>query len=220
MLTRLSPLSALASSAVVSGWLSYLPAFAAPAGITIKFTPPLATAKTIQVTEIISQTKNTYKPGPLHQVVTATVRIKRPNKFRVEWRENSPSHPVTYSVSNGKTLVGYNIKVFLSQPAAHVEWPYEIRTLLSNMPGPVSAMPAVKNGKNVLVAVFPFSSPQGYAEFWFDPKTHLLVRHMIFSEWQGRTGEIMCTEYAGWILNKPLSPAVFRIPDAVLKNRH
>lgn len=210
MVIRLSQLSMVVLSVGVSAWLSGPHALAAPGGTAINFTPPLATAKTIQVTEVVWEAQNGSTPGPLRRTGTMTLRIERPDKFRVEWKEISPSRPGAYYVSDGKTLIGYDGKRLRSQPTARAQWPFPMMGLLNNMPGPVSAVPAVRDGKQVLLAVR--ASPPGRNEFWFDPKTHLLVRVMMFLTWQGKTSEVMRTEYTGWVLNKPLSSAVFRAP--------
>ncbi|MGI4792173.1 MAG: LolA family protein [Janthinobacterium lividum] len=189
-----------------------LPCFAAPTGTTINFTPPLASAKTIQVTEVVWEAQNGPTPGPLQKGGTITFHIQRPDKFRVEWKESNPSKLMSYYVSDGKTLVGYDGKQVRSQPTARAEWPFPMMGLLNNAPGPVSAVPAVRSGKQVLLAIRP--SPSGRQEFWFDPKTHLLVQDTMFLTWQGKTTEVMRTEYSGWALNKPLSPSVFRAPSA------
>ena len=195
------------SSAVVSAWL---PGLAAPDVAAINFAPPLARAKTIQVTEIVWEAQNGPTPGPLQKGGTITFRIERPDRFRVEWKDSDASQVTSYSISDGKTMAGYDGKRVRSQPAARAEWPLPMMGLLNNAPGPVAAVPAVRGGRRILLAVR--ASPSGRQEFWFDPATHLLMRDMMFLTWQGKTREVMRTEYTGWILDKPLSPAVFRIP--------
>ena len=207
MVVRLLALSMIISSAVASAWL---PCCAAPAGATIHFTPPLTSAKTIQVTEVVWEAQNGSTPGPLQKGGTMTFRVERPNKFRVEMKEGTPSKIGSYEISDGKTMVGYDGTQVRSQLTARAEWPLPLMGLLNNAPGPVSAVPAVRGGKQVLLTVQP--SPSGRQEFWFDPRTHLLIRHMMFVTWQGKTSEVMRTEYTGWMLNKPLPPAVFRAP--------
>lgn len=197
------------ASTVVPAWL---PCFAAPTGATINFTPPLASAKTIQVKEVVWEAQNGPTPGPLKKGGIMTFHIQRPDKFRVEWKESNPSKPMSYFVSDGKTMVGYGGRQLSSQPTARAGWPLPIMGLLNNAPGPVSAVAAVRGGKQVLLAIR--SLPSGRQEYWFDPKTHLLVQDMMFLTWQGKTTEVMRTEYSGWVLNKPLSPAVFRAPSA------
>lgn len=198
--------------AIISAGLPGLPTLAAPPGGTINFTPPLASAKTIQVTETVWEAQNGSTPGPLRKGGVMTFRIKRPNQFRVGWKEGNSTKPASYSVSDGKTMVGHDGKQTHSQPTASAEWPFPMMGLLNNAPGPVSAVPAVRGGRQVLLAVRP--SPAGRQEFWFDPKTHLLIRDMMFLTWQGKTSEVMRTEYTGWVLDKPLAPAVFRVPSA------
>lgn len=207
MTVRLSFLSMIVSTLVVSGWL---PSLAGPSGATINFTPPLASAKTIQVTEVVWEAQNSPTPGPLQKGGVMTFRIARPDKFRVEMKQSNPSEPVSYYISDGKTMVGYDGRQVRTQPTARAEWPFPLMGLLNNAPGPVAAIPAVRGGKQVLLAVR--ASPSGRQEFWFDPKTHLLLRDMMFLTWQGKTNEVMCTEYRGWVLNRPLAPAVFRVP--------
>ena len=207
MVYRSSFFSALAASAVVSAWL---PCSAAPSGATINFTPPLANAKTIQVTEVDWEAQNGPTPGPLQKGGTMTFQIQRPDKFRVEWKESKPSKPMSYDISDGETMVSYDGKQVRSQATARAEWPFPMMGLLNNAPGPVSAVPAVRDGKQVLLVIRP--SPSGRQEFWFDPKTHLLILEKMFLTWQGNTTEVMRTEYSGWILNKPLSSAIFRAP--------
>ena len=203
---RLSFLSTLISTAIVS---SCLPSLAAPTEATLHFTPPLVSAKTIQVTEVVWEARNGPTPGPLQKGGTLTFRIERPDKFRVEWKESDPLKPMSYSLSDGKTMLNYDGQKTRSQPTARAEWPFPMMGLLNNAPGPVSATHAVRGGRQVLLAVRP--SPFGRQEFWFDPKTHLLIRDMMFMIWQGKTSEVMRTEYTGWILNKPIATAVFRV---------
>ena len=78
----------IALSIGVTTWMPGMQALAAPAVATINFTPPLATAKTIQVTEVVWEAKDGPTPGPLHQTVTLTFRVERPDKFRVEMKES------------------------------------------------------------------------------------------------------------------------------------
>lgn len=217
MILRFSRFSMIVSGAVVSAYLAGLPILAAPAGATVNFTPPLATAKTIQVTEVVWEAQNGPTPGPLQKSGTMIFRIERPDKFRVEMKQSKPGQPVPYYVSDGKTMVGFDGKQVRSQPTARADWPFPMMGLLNNAPGPVSAVSAVRGGKQVLLAVRP--SPSGREEFWFNPKTHLLTQYMMFLTWQGKTSEVMRTEYTGWVLNKPLSPAVFRAPSASTKHR-
>jgi outer membrane lipoprotein-sorting protein len=207
MVVRFFRLSMILSSVVVSAWL---PSDAAPTGGTINFTPPLTSAKTIQVTETVWEAQNGSTPGPLQKGGIITFRIERPDRFRVEMKPSSPGQPTSYYISDGKTMVGYDGKQVRSQAAARAEWPFPMMGLLNNAPGPVSAVRAIRGGKQVLLAVRP--SPSARQEFWFDPETHLLIRDMMFLTWQGKTSEVMRTEYTGWALNKPLSPAVFRAP--------
>ena len=199
-----------ALSIVILTSLASIPVLAAPTGAAINFTPPLAAAKTIQVTEIVWEAQNGPTPGPLQKGGTMTFRIERPDKFRVEWKNSKPGQPMSYYISDGQTMVGYDGKQRRSQPTARAEWPFPMMGLLNNSPGPVSAIPAVRNGKKILLAVK--AGGPARTEFWFDPKTHLLVRDMMFMTWQGKTSEVMRTEYTGWILNKPLLPVVFRAP--------
>jgi outer membrane lipoprotein-sorting protein len=203
-------LSVTVASAVVSACLFGISALAAPTGTAVNFTPPLAAARTIQVTEIVWEAQNGPTPGPLQKGGTMNFRIERPDKFRVEMKASRPGQPVSYDISDGKTMVGYDGKRVRSQPTARAEWPFPMVGLLNNSPGPVSAVSAVRDGKPILLAVRASSS--GREEFWFDPKTHLLIRSMMFLTWQGKTTEVMRTDYTNWILNKPLSSAVFRVP--------
>ena len=199
---------AAASSLIVSASFSCL---AAPAG-GINFTPPLATAKTIQVTETVWEAGNGSAPGPLQKGGVMTFCIVRPDKFRVKMTAGDSAKLSSFYVSDGQTLTGYDGRQTRSQPAQRAEWPFPVMGLLNNAPGPVSAVPAVRDGRRVLVAVS--RQGPGRQECWFDPKTHLLLRDMMFITWQGKTTETMRTEYSGWILNKPLSPALFRMPPA------
>ncbi len=82
--------------------------------------------------------------------------------------------------------------------------------LLNNIPGPVSALPVVRDGKKILLARRVLG--EIHDEFWFDPKTHLLTRSVAFITWQGKTSEFTRTDYTGWVLNRPLPPSVFRLP--------
>lgn len=183
---------------------------AAPSAGAITFTPPLAAAKTIQVTEIVWEAQNGPVPGPLRQAGTMTFRIERPAKFWVEWKDIHSPKLASYTISDGKTMVSSDGKKSQSQPTARAEWPFPMMGLLNNAPGPVSAVPAIRNGQKVLLAIR--TSPPGRQDFWFDPKTHLLMRDMMFMTWQGKTSEVMRTEYVGWKLNKSIAPAVFRVP--------
>ena len=212
-------LTLIVVGALAPAWLSGRRTLAAPVGTTMNFTPPLAAAKTIQVTEVVWEAKNGPTPGPLHQSVTMTFRIQRPDKFRVEMEESTLTKPTSYFISDGQTMVCYDGKRLDldSQPTAHAEWPFPVMGLLNNAPGPVSAVPAIRDGKRVLLVVR--SSPSDGHEFWFDPKTHLLIRDMMFLTWQGKTSEVTRTEYTGWVLNKPLSPAVFRVPSSNMGHR-
>ena len=173
-------------------------------------TPPLATAKTIQVTEIVWEAQNGSTPGPLRRAGTMTFRVERPDRFRVDWKESDPSKPMSSYVSDGKTMISSDGKQSHSQPTAHAEWPFPLVGLLNNSPGSVSTVPTVRGGRQVLLAER--ASASGRAEFWFDPKTHLLIRYTMFLTWQGKTTAVMRTDYQGWVLNKPLSPTVFRLP--------
>lgn len=198
-------LSAAAFSIVVS---ASVPCLAAPAG-RINFTPPLASAKTIQVTETVWEAQNGATPGPLRKVGVMTFCIVRPDKFRVEMKSGSPAKVTSSFISDGKTLVGYDGGQTRSQPAQRAEWPFPVMGLLNNAPGPVSATPAVRDGRQVLLVAR--ALPTARQERWFDPKTHLLLRDMMFLTWKGKTTEVMRTEYGDWALNKPLPPATFQV---------
>ncbi len=198
---------AAASSMIVSASFSCL---AAPAG-GMSFTPLLASAKTIQVTETVWELQNRSAPSPLRKAGVITFCIARPDKFRVEMKSSSPAKVTDFTVSDGTTIAGYSGDgPTRTQPAQRAEWPFSVMGLLNNAPGPVSAVPAVRGGRRVLVAVS--RQGPGRQECWFDPKTHLLLRQMLFITWQGKTTETMRTEYSGWILNKPLAPSIFRMP--------
>ena len=207
----------IASSVAILAWLSGFQAFAAPTGGKINFTPPLATAKTIQVTEVVWEAKNGLTPGPLHQSASMTFRIQRPDKFRVEMKESTLTKPASYFISDGQTMVGYDGKQLRSQPTAHAEWPFPLMGLLNNMPGSVLAVPAVRDGKKILLAVQ--GDTAGRSEYWFDPKTHLLVRWMMFVTWQGKTIPAMRTDFSGWVLNKAVPPSVFHMPSSGAKHK-
>ena len=192
--------------------LSGLPVLAAPTAQPVTFTPPLAAAKTIQVTETVWEAKNGPTPGPLQKAGAWTYSIERPNKFRVEMIKGSPGQPASLYVSDGTTLTGREGRQVRSQPTDRAEWPFPMIGLLNNATGPVSAVPAVRDGRQVLLAVR--SSPPGRQEYWFEPKTHLLIQDRMFLTWQGKTVEMMRTEYTGWALNKPIPASVFRVPAA------
>lgn len=204
------PLPWIVSIVFLSIWLSGYQVLAAPAGTTVNFTPPLNTAKTIQVTEILWEAQDGSTPGLLHKAGTMTFCIERPNKFRVDFNESNPAKPLSYYISDGQTMVSYDGKQLLSQPTASAEWPFPMMGLLNDVPGPVSAVPAIRDGKKILLAVQANAANRN--EYWFDPKTHLLIRWGMFLTWQGKTSEVMRTNFSGWVLNKPLSPAVFRVP--------
>ena len=188
------------------------PLLAAPAPRPISLTPPLASAKTIQVTETVWEAKDGPTPGPLHKAGVWTYSIERPSKFRVEMKQILPGHPESLCVSDGTTLSGSEGGQVRSQPTDRAEWPFPMMGLLNNAPGPVSAVPTIRGGRQVLLALR--SSPPGRQEFWFDPKTHLLIQDRMFLTWQGKTTEVMRAEYTGWVLNKPIPDSVFRVPAA------
>lgn len=79
MALRLLSFSALLTAAAL---LSGRPLLAAPTPIRI--TPPLASAKTIQVTEIIWEAKGGPTPGPLQKAGVMTFSIEHPNQFPVK----------------------------------------------------------------------------------------------------------------------------------------
>ncbi len=172
------PRPMIALSIGITTWIPGLQTLAAPAVAKIHFTPPLATAKTIQVTEVVWEAKDGPTPGPLQKGGTMTFCIERPDKFRVGWKESDPTKPASYYVSDGTTMVGYDGKQVRSQPTARAEWPFPMMGLLNNMPGPVSAVSAVRDGKKILLAVQ--ATAAGRSEYWFDPKTHLLIQDMMF----------------------------------------
>jgi len=182
---------------------------AVPTG-RVNFTPPLKSAKTIQVTETIWEAGDGSTPGPLRKAGTITFCIARPDKFRVEMKSGSPPKVTDSYVSDGETLVGLSGGRTRIQPAQRAEWPFPVMGLLNNAPGPVSAVPAVRDGKQVLFAIVKLDPD--YLECWFDPKTHLLIREMMFMTWKGKTSEVTRTEYSDWVLNKPLAASVFRVP--------
>ena len=208
MIIRCPYLLATASSLIVS---ASVPCLAAPPGGT-SFTPPLADAKTIQVTETVWEAQNGPTPGPLRRAGVMTFCITRPDKFRMEMKSGSPAKVTSSYVSDGTTLVGYDGGRTRTQPAQHAEWPFPVMGLLNNVPGPVSAVPAVRGGRQVLLAIVRRGPDR--QELWFDPKTHLLLRDTMFLTWQGKTSEVMRTDYTEWVLNKPLSPTLFRVPSA------
>ena len=165
MVARITFLSLFLSSTVVSAGL---PCFAAPPGAAINFTPPLASAKTIQVTEVVWEAKNGPTPGPLQKGGTKTYRIVRPDKFRVEWRGSIPVPTWSYFVSDGKTLVSLEDGQSRSRPATRSEWPYSMMGLLNNAPGPVSAVPAIRGEKHCAYNLFtlPFRAESQLAVGW------------------------------------------------------
>lgn len=210
MYIRLFPFSSQTLVVIALCCVSECQVSAAPMQVTTNFTPPLATAKTIQVTEVVWEAQSGSAPGTLQKGGTMTFLIQRPDKFRVEWKGKSSPKTVSYYISDGKTMSSSDGKQFRSQPTVRAAWPFPLMGLLNNAPGPVSAVRAVRGGKPVLLALRPSSS--GRQEFWFDLKTHLLIRDTMFITWQGKTTEVMRTEYSGWILNKPLPSNVFRLP--------
>lgn len=214
MALRLLSFSALLTAAVL---LSGRPLLAAPASKPITITPPLASAKTIQVTETVWEAKDGPTPGPLQKAGVMTFSIERPSKFRVEMKQSVPGQPASLYVSDGTTLTGREGGQVRSQPTDRAEWPLPMMGLLNNAPGPVTAVPAIRGGRRVLLAVR--SSPPGRQEFWFDPKTHLLIQDRMFLTWQGKTTETMRTEYTGWVLSKPIPAAVFRVPAAARSHK-
>jgi len=116
-----------------------------------------------------------------------------------------------FTVSDGITMTGHSGDgPTRFQPTQRAEWPLTVMGLLNNVPGPVSAVPAVRSGRQVLLAIRVLDGM--HEEYWFDPKTHLLLRSTLSGIWQGKTRKILHTEYAGWILNKPLARSVFRVP--------
>lgn len=184
---------------------------AVPTG-RVNFTPPLKSAKTIQVTETVwyPQDRSTGL-GPFRRVGTITLCIARPDKFRVEMRLGGLAKVTDFTVSDGITMTGHSGDgPTRFQPTQRAEWPLTVMGLLNNVPGPVSAVPAVRSGRQVLLAIRVLDGM--HEEYWFDPKTHLLLRSTLSGIWQGKTRKILHTEYAGWILNKPLARSVFRVP--------
>ena len=142
-----------------------------------------------------------------------TFRIERPDRFWMEWKEADASRPPSYTISDGKTMAGYDGKKYYSQPTAQAEWPFPMMGLLNNMPGPISAVPAVREGRKVLLTVQANrAGGHSHSEYWFDPKTHLLLRWLMFITWQGKTSAALRTDYSGWVLNRPLPTSVFRVP--------
>lgn len=194
-----------------------VPTLAAPASPAVSVTPPLTSAKTIQVTETIWEAQNGPTPGPLRLAGTMTFQIQRPDKFRVVFKETNPSKPVTYYISDGQTMVGDDGNSRRSQPTARAEWPFPMMGLLNNSPGTVSCVPAIREGKKILLAVS--SNPTGRDEFWLDPTTHLLLRWQVFITFQGKTSAVMRTDYAHWVLNKPIVSAVFQAPSRKMQTR-
>ena len=141
MIIRSALYSAAFVSAVLLACTSSPSALTAPSPRAMTFTPPLAAAKTIQVTEIVWEAQNGPLPGPLHQAGTMTFRIERPAKFRVEWKDIHSPKPASYTISDGKTMVNFDGKKFQSQPTARAEWPFPMMGLLNNAPGTISAVP-------------------------------------------------------------------------------
>ena len=207
MVHRISFLPVMALSPALFICLFNRCAFSAPEQLRVNLTSPLSNAKTIQVTETIWEAQPGPTPGSLQRAGVLTFYIERPNKFRVEWKTSKSANPTSYYISNGKTMISYDGKQLRSQPTAHAEWPFPLMGLLNNMPGPVSTIPAIRDGKQVLLAQHKSSSVSD--EYWFDPKTHLLIRSTTFLTWRGKTTEVMRTEYQGWQLDKSLDPAVF-----------
>lgn len=208
MVIRRFSLLALASSLIASASVSCL---AAPTG-RVNFTPPLADAKTIQVTETVWEPQNRYAPSPLRKAGVITLCIARPDKFRTEMKVGHPAKVTDFYISDGITMTGHSDGRTFSRPAQRAEWPFPVVSLLNSVPGPVSAVPAVRGGRHILLAIR--GSDGGHEEYWFDPKTHLLLRSTLSGTWQGKASEILRTEYSGWVLNKPLSPTLFRAPSA------
>ena len=210
MVIRCPFLLATASSLIVSASFSCL---AAPAG-RVTFIPPLASARTIQVTETVweaakwSHARPAAESGSDHflhcspgQVPTgdevgqpsqsdrSSLHLRRNNAGRIRWQADALPAGATRRM------------------ARSLSWAF-----LNNIPGPVSAVPATRGGRHVLLANSVLDGVR--EEYWFDPKTHLLLRSTLSGTWQGKTTEVMRTEYAEWVLNKPLPPALFRVPPA------
>ena len=221
MNTRQASLT-IASAIAASGLWGSL-ALAAPAVTSIRFTPPLAAAKTIQVTEIVWEAQYGpapellhFAPEPLHLAAAITFRLKRPNKFQVVVLEPLIVEPRSFYVFDGKTMAAYDANRHRRQPFARIEWSTLMSQILNNFPGTVSCVPAVRQGKKILLAVS--ISPSSRSEFWLDPKTHLLTHREMFVTFQGKMYEIMRADYVDWALNKPLSPAVFQASSVELKH--
>jgi len=221
---RLPIFSVIASGTIVSAWLFSLPVLAAPAGATVNFTPPVADAKTIQVTmtewRIKGHQVNPRQPPPLQQASTTTYLIERPAKFRVEMKNTTFYGPVPLVIdynSDGTTMVTYQRGKdgawLTSEPAVRppgVGWPNLVSLVMDSMQEKVSAIPAVRDGKQVLLVVS--KSPNGRDESWYDPKTHLLMRMTGLMMWKGKATEINRIEFTGWVLDAPLPPATFVVP--------
>ena len=219
MLSRLSFLSIMMLSIVGTVWLSGLPVLAAPSNATITFTPPLAQAKTIQVTEVMWKGRGTVN-SPFQRDKTIKFCIERPDKFRVDMKLDSVSagannYFVTF-ISDGHTLTtyghgpdGYQLYSELLNPKFGTI-PGEIVSLIrDSLAIPVSGTPAIREGKQVLLVI---DKTPSTIETWYDPKTHLPIRMVGFATWKGKRVEWSRFEYQGWLLDEPLTATVFSVP--------
>ena len=194
-------------------------------GAAITITPPLSSAQTIQVTETIYEAANGAQPGPIRLAGSITFKVQRPDKFRIDWKSptSGPQTAATPSlyVSDGNTLTILQGKHFRQTATAKSEWPFPLVGLLNNAPpgGPIQVSPVQRDGQTVLLAVQ--SSPMGRTELTFDPTTHLLLCSAMYITFQGKTSEVMRTDFTNWVLNKPLPASTFRwVPPAgVIKAR-
>jgi len=181
----------MSSSIIVSSWLFGLPVFVAPSNETISFTPPLAHAKTIQVTEVIWKKGHTFDP-PLRRLSTTKYSIERPNKFRVDTKLDSffavtNSDFITY-ISDGHTITtyehgryGYQLSSEAFNPKVGTQSDALASFIRDSMAMPVAAIPAIREGKQVLLVRDKIPST---SETWYDPKTHLATRMVGFGTWK------------------------------------
>jgi hypothetical protein len=182
----------------------------------INFTQPTASAETVQVTEIVSESQGTNGPGQLKQAGTIAIRLMLPEKYWVEWKDVNQANPPQIYISDGSTAAIITAKKVETQPPPG-QLPLPLVGFLKDISRPnITALPAKRDGKDVLLVEKNFGG-HSHIEEWFDPTTHLMLRESMFLSWQGKTSEVMRTEYIHWVLNKPLNNSLFHAGKAGTK---
>lgn len=203
-------------AAAVGMVLAALPGTSAPAAdpSPTTMTCPLASAKTFTVSETYYDCGEGDAPGPLHLGGTRTFHMMRPSKFRVEMKQiytdDGSNLPPSLSVSDGKWLTTKEGTRTQKWPTGSHEWPYLLLELL-RLPAQVSVTPILRGGRKVLLAVQePGPTSDARIETLYDVRSHLPLEQTTFINWQGKTYPGTKTVYTKWVLNKPISPMIFK----------